>query len=72
MSTDNWEVDDECDIKLENEIEALESPEYRNMSAPPNVPGLILPTPRSMNRVEQGMMMVTVMETWRNEGNNQM
>jgi len=38
------------------------------VSAAPNFPGLIRPIPRSKNKVEKMLMMVSIMETRRNKG----
>jgi len=42
-SEDDWEPDDESDMELHNDIEDSETTEQRNVSAAPNVPGLIRP-----------------------------
>jgi len=68
-SEDDWEVDDNSDLELDNGIDALESPEHRVVSAAPNIPGLIQPTGRSMNQVQKWLMTVTAMKTMWNMGN---
>jgi len=45
-SEDDWEADDESEVKLDNSIDDPESTEQGNLSAAPNVPGLIPPTQR--------------------------
>ena len=42
-SEDDWEADNELDMELDNGSEDSETPEWRNVSAAPNVPGLIQP-----------------------------
>jgi hypothetical protein len=44
VSKDDREAHDESDVEIPNGIEDLESPGNRDMSAAPNVPGLIWPT----------------------------
>ena len=61
------EADDESDMELHNGIGDSETPEQRNVSAAPNVPGLIWPIRRSKKKVEKMLMMVNIMETRRNE-----
>jgi len=46
-SEDNCVVDVESDLEQDNSIEDLESPEQRDVSTTPNVPGLIWPTRKS-------------------------
>jgi len=46
-SEDDWEADDESDMELHNGIEDSETLEQRDVSATPNVPGLIRPIRRS-------------------------
>jgi len=67
-SEDDWEADDESDMKLQHGIENAEPPEQRNVSAAPNVPGLIRPVRRSKKKVEKVLMTVNIMETRRNKG----
>jgi len=45
-SEDYWEADNESEIDLNNGISDSETQEQWNMSAAPNVPGLIQPTRR--------------------------
>jgi hypothetical protein len=42
-SEDNWEADNESAMELDNGSEESETPELQNVSAAPNVPGLIRP-----------------------------
>jgi len=66
-SEDDWEADNESDMELHNGIEDSETPEQRNVSAAPNVPGLIQPIQRSKKTVEKALMTVNTMETKRNK-----
>jgi hypothetical protein len=65
-SDDVWEADNESDTDLDNGSEDSETLEVRNVSAEPNVPGLIRPIRRSKKNVEQALLMVNIMETRRN------
>jgi hypothetical protein len=51
-SEEDWEVDTDSDMELDNSIQDSETPEVRNVSAPPNVPGLIGPILQSKKMVE--------------------
>jgi len=42
-SEDDWKADNESHMDLDNGREDSETPEHRNVSAAPNVPGLIPP-----------------------------
>jgi hypothetical protein len=42
-SEDDWEAENESHRELDNSSEDSETPEVRNVSAAPNVPGLIQP-----------------------------
>jgi hypothetical protein len=42
-SEDDWETDDESDMEQDNSSENSDTPEVQNVSATPNVPGLIRP-----------------------------
>jgi hypothetical protein len=66
-SDDVWEADNESDTDLDNGSEDSETLEVRNVSAAPNVPGLIRPIRRSKKNVEQALLMVNIMETRRNK-----
>jgi hypothetical protein len=67
-SEDDWEADNESDMELDNGSEDSETPEVRNVSAAPNVPGLIRPIGRSKLKVEKALLMVNIMEMRRNKG----
>ena len=69
MGKYKWEAADESDIELDNGIEARESPECLDVNATANFPGLIRQTQMLIDQAEQGLMMVTAMETRRNKGN---
>jgi len=67
---DDWEADCEPDMEPENGFEDLEGPEQRDVSAAPNVPGLIRPTRKSKAMGEKGLVIPNPIETRRNWGNN--
>jgi len=60
--------DVDSDIEQDNSIEDLECPEQRDVSATPNVPGLIRPTRKSERQAEKVLMTVNAIETRRNKG----
>jgi len=68
VSEDDWAADVESDTLQDNRIEGLECPEQRDVSALPNVPGLIRPTWKSNREAEMVLMMVNAIETRRNMG----
>jgi hypothetical protein len=55
-------------MEQDNTIEDPESPEPRNVSAVPNVPGLIRPTRKSKRHAEKVLGTVNAIETRRNKG----
>jgi len=63
------EADIESDIKLDNVIEAPESPEHQDMSAAPNVAGMIRPTQRSKKPVGNVLMTINTMVMRKIKGN---
>jgi len=67
-SEDDCEADNESDVDQDNAMENLESPEKRNVSAAPNVPGLIRPTCRSNRKTEKVLMTVNATEPRSNKG----
>jgi hypothetical protein len=67
-SEDDWESDNESDMKLDNGSKDSETPEQQNVSAAPNVPGLIRPTRRIKKKVETPLITVNSVETRRNYG----
>jgi len=67
-SEDDWEADNESDMELDNGSEVSETLEWRNVSAAPNVPGLIRPIWQSKKKVEKVLVTVNTMWTRRNKG----
>jgi len=67
-SEDNWEADNESDMELDNCSEVSVTLEVRNVSAAPNVPGLIGPIRQSKKKVEKALLTVNIMEMRRNKG----
>jgi len=59
---------DESDIEHNNGIEDLECPEQQDVSAAPNVPGLVRPTRKSKRQAENVLVTVNAVETRRNKG----
>jgi len=64
----DWEADHKSDVEQDNGIEDPDSTEKWDVSAAPNVPGLIWPTRRSNNKAAQQLMTVSAVETKRNKG----
>jgi len=67
-SEDDGGADVESDIELDNSIEDPDCPEQQDVSAAPNVPGLIRRTRKSMRQLENVLMTVNAIETRRNKG----
>jgi hypothetical protein len=67
-SEDDCAVDDGSDIGPNNGIEDLECPEQQDVSAAPNVPGLVRPTRKSKRQAEKLLVTVNAVETQRNKG----
>jgi len=67
-SKDDWEADNESDTELDNGSEVSQTLEVWNVSAAPNVPGLIRPIRQSKKKVEKAFVTVNIMETRRNKG----
>jgi hypothetical protein len=67
-SEDNCAADVESDMEQDNTIEDPESPEQRDVSAAPNVPGLIRPTRKSKRHAETVLVTVNTIEIRRNKG----
>jgi len=67
-SEDDCAADVESDIEQNNSIEFAECPEQRDVSATPNVPGLIWPTRKSKEQAENGLMTINAIETRKNTG----
>jgi len=55
-------------MEQDNTIKDSESPEQRDVSAAPNVPGLIRPTRQSKRHAEKVLVTVDTIETRRNKG----
>jgi len=66
-SEDDCAADIESDVQHDNSIEDPESPEQQDVSAAPNVPGLIRPPQRLKTFAEKVLVMVNAIETWRNK-----
>jgi hypothetical protein len=67
-SEDDWEADNESDTEQDNGSEVSQSLEVQNVSAAPNLPGLIRPIQQSKKKVEKALVTVNIMETRRNKG----
>jgi len=61
-------ADVDSDLEQDNSIEDLECPEQWDVSAMPNVAGLIGPTQKSKRQAEKVLMTVNTIETRRNNG----
>jgi len=71
-SEEDCAADDESDIEHNNGIEDPECPEQQDVSAAPNVPGLVWPTQKSKRLAEKVLVTVNAVETWRNKGGKKM
>jgi hypothetical protein len=67
-SEDDCAADVESDMEQHNSIEDPASSEQRDVSAAPNVPGLIRPTRKSKRHAEKVLAKVNAIETRRNQG----
>jgi len=67
-SEEDCAADDESNIEHNNGIEDPECPEQQDVSAAPNVPGLVRPTRKSKRQAEMVLVMVNAVETRRNKG----
>jgi hypothetical protein len=67
-SEEDCAVDDDSDIEPNNCIEDPECPEQQDVSAAPNLPGLVRPTRKSKRQAEKVLMTVNASETLRNNG----
>ena len=65
---DDWVAHVESDIMQGNDIEDPECPEQQDVSAAPNVPGLIQPTWKSKRQAARVFVTVNAIETRRNMG----
>ena len=61
-------ADDDCDIEHNNCIENPECPEQHDVSAAPNVAGLVQPTRKSKRQAEKVLMTLNAAERRRNKG----
>jgi len=66
-SEDDCAADDESDIGPNNGIEDPECPEQQDVSAGPNVPGLVWPTRKSKRQAEKVLVTVNAVETRRHK-----
>jgi len=67
-SEEDCAADDESDIEHNNAIEDAECPEQQDVSATPNVPGLVRLTRKSKSQSEKLLVTVNAVETRRNKG----
>jgi hypothetical protein len=67
-SEDDCAADDESDLEPNNGIEDPEYPEQQNVSATPNVPGLVRPTWKSKRQAKKVSVTVNAVETRINKG----
>jgi len=67
-SEDDCAADNESDIGPNNGTEDPECPEQQDLSAAPNVPGLVRPTRKSKRQAEKVLVTVNAVETRRNKG----
>jgi hypothetical protein len=67
-SEEDCAVADEPDIEHNNGIEDPECPEQQDVSATPNVPGLVRPTRKSKRQAEKALVTVNAVEMRRNKG----
>jgi len=66
-SEEDCAADDESDIEHNNGIEDPECSEQQDVSAPPNVPGLVRPTRKSKRQAEKVLVTVNAVETRSNK-----
>jgi hypothetical protein len=64
---DDWEVENKSEIVLDTSVRDSEPQGQGDVSAAPDVPGLILPTLRSKKWADMVLIMVGTMETRRNK-----
>jgi len=67
-SEDDCEADKESDMELDTCSDVSETLGVRNVSAAPNVPGVIRPIRQSKKMVEKALLTVNIMETRRIKG----
>jgi len=66
-SEDDCAADDEYDLGPNNGIEDPECPEQQDVSATPNVPGLVRATWKSKRKAEKELVTVNAVESWRHK-----
>jgi len=71
-SEENCAADNKSDIEHNNCIEDPEYPEQQDVSATPNVPGLVRPTRKSKRQAEKVLLTVNAVEMRRNKGGKKM
>ena len=71
-SKEDCAADNESDIEPNNDIEDPECSEQQDVSAAPNLPGLVWPTRNSKKQAEKVLVMVIAVEPWRNIGGKKM
>jgi len=69
VNEDDWEAENASDSAQDTVIEDPETPAQWDVSASPNVPGLLWPSRHSKKKAKRLVMMVSAMETRRNMGN---
>jgi len=67
-SEEDCAADDESDMQQNNGIDDPECPEQQDVSAAPNVTGLVRPTRKSRRQAEKLLVTVNAAETQRNKG----
>jgi len=67
-SKEDCAAGDGTDIEQNNWIDNRECPEQQDLSAVPNVPGLVRPTPESKRQAEKVFVTVNAAEKRRNKG----
>ena len=67
-SEENCAADDDSDIVHNNCIEDPECPQQKDVSAAPNVPGLVRQTQKSKRQAKKVSMTVNAAEMRRNQG----
>jgi len=67
-SEEDCAADDESDIQQNNGIKDPDCPEQQDVSATPNVSGLVRPTRKSKRQAEKLLVTVNAAETRRNKG----
>jgi len=67
-SEDNYAADDETHLEHNKGIKDPECPEQQDVSAGPNVPGLVRPTRKLKRNANKALVTVDAVETRRNHG----